>query len=163
LLRARPAENEGVNGWRIFAGIGADLVLIFHAAYVAFVVLGLVAIIVGWTRGWRWVRNVWFRRLHLVSIGLVLAESVLGVACPLTVIENSLRLLAGEQGYPTDFVAYWMHQLIFYDWPPWVFFLLYAGFTALVAATYWLVPPEPRRRRGGEQARASRANDARLP
>ncbi len=142
----------------------ADGVVAIHAAYVAFVVLGLAAIVVGWALGWRWIRNRWFRGLHLASIGLVFAESVLGVACPLTVFENWLRTHAGEQGYPTDFLGYWVHQLIFHNWPPWVFLSLYAGVTIVVAAMYRLVPPEPRRPRGGGgQTRATHTSGARLP
>jgi Protein of Unknown function (DUF2784) len=164
LLRAPRADNRDVNGWRIAAEILADIVLIFHAAYVAFVVLGLAAIVVGWALGWRWVRNTWFRGLHLVAIGLVFAESIMGIACPLTVFENWLRWHAGEQGYSTDFLAYWVHQLIFHDWPPWIFLSLYAGVTILVAAMYRLVPPEPRRRKlASAQAGKQSASDARLP
>jgi Protein of Unknown function (DUF2784) len=142
-----------VNRWRALA----DFVVVIHAAYVAFVVVGLLAIVAGWTLGWRWVRNVWFRGAHLASIALVLVESVVGLACPLTTLENSLRQRAGQAGYPSDFISYWIHRLIFYEWPPWVFFMLYAGFTTLVVAVYWLIPPERRKRRG------DRIDASRLP
>jgi hypothetical protein len=164
LLRARRADNDDVNGGRIAAGILADIVLVFHAAYVAFVVLGLAATVVGWALQWRWVRNMWFRALHLAAIALVLVESLMGVSCPLTVFESWLRLQAGGHGYSAGFIAYWMHRLIFYDWPPWMFLSLYAGFTAVVAAMYWLVPPERRKPRDGDaHARGSHAGGARLP
>ena len=39
----------------------ADAVLAVHFAYVAFVVLGMAAILLGIALGWRWVRNFWFR------------------------------------------------------------------------------------------------------
>jgi hypothetical protein len=148
-----------MNRWRILA----DLIVTIHAAYVAFVVFGLVAIVVGWALGWRWVRNVWFRGLHLVAIALVFAEALTGVACPLTVFESALRWRAGERGYSSGFIEYWVHRLIFYSWPPWVFFLLYAGVTIVVAAMYWLVPPQRRKPHGGASANDARASDARLP
>jgi hypothetical protein len=153
-----------VSGWRIVAGILADLILVFHAAYVAFVVLGLVAIVAGWALGWRWIRNRWFRGLHLAAIGLVFAESMLDVACPLTVFENSLRWRAGQQRYASGFLEYWLHRLIFFDWPPWVFMALYVGVTMAVAVMYLLVPPEPRQRRAGaSQAHPDHTRGARLP
>ncbi|MHB8381698.1 MAG: DUF2784 domain-containing protein [Candidatus Binataceae bacterium] len=127
--------------------IAADLVVTVHVAYVAFVVLGLAAIIVGGALGWRWVRNLWFRVAHLGAIGLVLAESILGVACPLTTLENFLRAQAGQPGYAGAFVGYWLDRLIFYRAPGWVFLALYAAFTLAVIVTFWLVPPRRNRRR----------------
>ena len=125
----------------------ADAVVVLHAAYVAFVVFGLVAIFIGAALGARWVRNFWFRTIHLASIGLVLAEIMVNVACPLTSLEKALRERAGQPFYAGDFIAYWMHRLIFYDWPSWVFATLYVGVTLVVAAMYLLIPPEPRRSR----------------
>ena len=77
----------------------ADAILLFHAAYVAYVVLGLVAIVVGIALNWNWVRNFWFRITHLAAIGLVVTESLVGLECPLTVLENRLRQAAGQRGY----------------------------------------------------------------
>ena len=39
----------------------ADLILATHALFVAFVVLGLVAVLLGKYRRWGWVKNLWFR------------------------------------------------------------------------------------------------------
>ena len=51
----------------------ADLVLTFHVLLVAFIVLGLVLILMGWLKHWAWVRNRRFRSLHLAAIGVVAA------------------------------------------------------------------------------------------
>jgi hypothetical protein len=118
----------------------ADLVVAFHLAYVGFVVLGLAAVVVGGAAGWRWVRNAWFRAAHLGAIALVLAESLAGVACPLTTLENFLRVEAGQSGYAGAFIAYWLDRVIFYRAPRWVFIALYAAFTLAVALAFWLVP-----------------------
>ena len=69
----------------------ADLVVVAHAAYVSFVVLGLVAILAGVAFGWKWVRNPWFRWIHISMIGIVVAEALAGIPCPLTVWERQLR------------------------------------------------------------------------
>lgn len=52
----------------------ADLVLITHVAFVAFVLVGLLLILLGGMLGWGWVRNPWFRSLHLAGIGLVVVQ-----------------------------------------------------------------------------------------
>jgi Protein of Unknown function (DUF2784) len=116
----------------------ADVVLVLHFAYVLFVVGGLIAIWIGYALGWRWVRNRWFRVLHFAAIGLVAIEAVVGVFCPLTVLEDWLRP-GGQSG--GSFVQRWVHALLFYDWPFWVFNALYLSFAAIVALSYVLLPP----------------------
>jgi hypothetical protein len=131
-------------GWNVLA----DLVLLFHAAYVAYVVFGLALILTGIALGWTWVRNFWFRITHLAAIVLVMAESMLGVQCPLTVLENSLRHSAGQNGYAAGCIAHWIQALIFFDFPPWLFEVGYVLFALLVAAVFFLAPPAiPVRRR----------------
>jgi hypothetical protein len=119
----------------------ADLIVLVHAAYVGFVVLGQVTILVGaWLR-WGWVRNRWFRLLHLAAIGFVAAEAIVGLACPLTVWEDAFRRAAGQTVEEGTFIGRWMHYLIFYEAPEWVFTLLYLGFALLVLLTLFLIPP----------------------
>ena len=120
--------------------VAADLVTLIHAAYVAVVVLGFVAILVGWAAGWDWVRNRYFRIVHVAMILLVCCEALVGTTCPLTVWENMLRVKGGESGYSRDFVGYWLDSLIFYQAPLWVFTTAYLTFGALVIVTFWLVP-----------------------
>jgi hypothetical protein len=119
----------------------ADSVVIIHAVYIAFVVIGFAMIVVGAIAGARWARSFALRAAHLAAILLVCVEVVIGATCPLTTLENSLRLRAGVAAYPVDFVGYWVDRLIFYDAPSWVFALLYFGFAALVALSWWMWPP----------------------
>jgi Protein of Unknown function (DUF2784) len=119
----------------------ADLIVVLHASYVAFVIVGQVAILYGLMRKRSWARNFYFRWLHLLAIAIVVLQSWLSVTCPLTDLENHLRGLAGEAGYPGDFIGYWVHELLFYDLPTWVFVLCYSIFGALVLATFALAPP----------------------
>ena len=53
----------------------ADAVLALHVAIVLFVVGGLVLVIAGNFRGWRWVNRLWFRLAHLGAIAVVVAEA----------------------------------------------------------------------------------------
>jgi hypothetical protein len=119
----------------------ADAVVIIHAAYVAFVVGGLAAILLGAALGWRWTRSFAFRVTHLAAIALVCLESIVGVICPLTSLEYSMRNRAGATRYPGDFVAYWAHRMIFYNFPPWIFTTAYISFAILVAITFIAIPP----------------------
>jgi hypothetical protein len=118
----------------------ADLVTVIHAAFVAFVIVGFVAILVGWAAGWYWVRNFRFRVVHIAMILFVCCEALIGATCPLTVLENMLRSKGGEAGYSRDFIGYWLDWMIFYQAPPWVFTTVYLTFGALVLLTFWFVP-----------------------
>ena len=53
------------------ASLLADIVVVAHLAYVAFVVFGFLAIPAGWVLGWGWVRNRPFRLLHFCAIAFV--------------------------------------------------------------------------------------------
>lgn len=129
----------------------ADAVLLLHVAFVLFVVLGLVLILVGGLAGWSWVRNQWFRRLHLAAIGIVVAQAWAGVVCPLTLLENALRTQAGQAGYPGGFIAFWLRYALYYQAPPWVFTVLYTAFGALVLIAWVFVRPGRRPAPGRRQ------------
>jgi hypothetical protein len=131
----------------------ADLVVFVHAIWVAVVVFGLVAVLVGALLRWKWVRNFWFRAIHLAMIAVVVVEAVLGYPCPLTVWEADLRRAAGQEVQDGSFIGRLVHDLIFYEGPPWAFTIVYCLFGALVLLTMVLIPPRwPRwRRQAGEQ------------
>ena len=120
----------------------ADLVLVVHVAFVAFVIFGLVLTWVGWLRRWSWVRNPWFRLGHLAAIGVVAAQALFGIICPLTIWEDALRLLAGGEGrYAGSFMQHWLHQLIFFQAEGYVFTIAYVTFFVAVLLSYWVIPP----------------------
>jgi hypothetical protein len=125
----------------LWARILADVVVVVHAAFVGFVALGMVATVAGLVLRWAWVRNFWFRILHLAAIGFVAIQSLLGVMCPLTVLENQLRMRAGQEIYPGAFIGYWAHRLIFFHAEPWVFSAGYVLFGLAVLVTFALAPP----------------------
>ena len=119
----------------------ADVIAVVHSAWVVFVVLGMVLILVGIVRRWRWVRNFWFRIVHFLMIALVVAESLGGVLCPLTQWEYDLRVKAGQPGRPGSFVGRLVHDTIYFDAPEWMFTVVYCAFGAAVLATLILAPP----------------------
>jgi len=121
----------------------ADFVLIVHFAFATFIIGGLGLIWLGAAVGWQWVRNLQFRIIHLAAICLVAGESLLGVVCPLTAWEDWLR---GGAQPGTSFVARWIHRILYYSFPEWVFTVSYLLVVAAVAVTFWRVPPRSRRR-----------------
>jgi hypothetical protein len=125
----------------------ADFVLLLHGLFVLFAVAGLALIIAGKLFDWRWVRNYWFRSIHLLTIAFVVVQSWLGMICPLTTLEMELRTHAKDTTYPGAFIAHWLQTLLFWEAPAWVFTLVYTCFGALVAGSWLWVKPEQRRRK----------------
>jgi hypothetical protein len=72
----------------------ADLVVLAHFGFVLFVVLGGILTL-------RWPRLRW---LHLPAAGWGAWIEFTGGICPLTPLEKSLRIRAGEAAYSGDFV-----------------------------------------------------------
>lgn len=128
--------------YRFLVGV----VLALHVALVAFVVGGLVAVIAGNLMGWRWVNALWFRLAHLGAIAVVVAQSWLGVVCPLTSLELWLRAKSGQGTYTGGFIEHWLERVLYYDAPAWVFTTVYSLFGLGVLATWWLFPPRRRPR-----------------
>jgi hypothetical protein len=119
----------------------ADALLVLHFAIVVFIVGGLVLTWAGAALGWGWVRNPWFRYLHLAAIGFVALEALIGMACPLTAWEDMLR--GGAR--PESFVGRWVQRMLYYRAPEWIFTTAYAAWALATLATLRLVPPRARR------------------
>lgn len=126
----------------------ADAILVIHTAYVAFVVLGELAILIGAVLKWSWVRNLWFRLIHLAAIAVVALEAVFDVNCPITEWEWALREKAGQEIIGESFVARLMDKIMCnHMWDNWVYNALHIGFGILVLATFFLVMPRWRKTR----------------
>ena len=124
----------------------ADVVLTLHLAVVAFVIGGLVLVVIGNVSDWRWVNALWFRLAHLGAIAVVVAEAWLGFTCPLTTLEMWLRERSHAITYSGSFIEHWLQRILYYDAPSWVFVLGYSIFGLLVVATWFCFPPNSKRR-----------------
>jgi len=120
----------------------ADAMVTIHALYVSFIVVGLALILVGRVCHWSWVRNFWFRIVHLSMMGIVVVESLLGITCPLTTWEYQLRDAAAEPIDGGSIIARIAHQSIFFDASPAMFTVIYVVFFSAVVASLILVPPK---------------------
>ena len=83
----------------------ADLILCMHAGFVLFVIFGGLLVL-----RWRWI--AW---LHLPAAVWGAVVEFSGWVCPLTPLENWLRGHAGETGYRSDFVAYYLLPVLYPD------------------------------------------------
>src|SRR5260370_30385548 len=81
----------------------ADLVMAGHALFVLFVVGGGFLV-------WRWGRVIW---LHLPAAAWGVAIEFAGWVCPLTPLENRLRLPAGLVGFPGGFLQHSIGSILF--------------------------------------------------
>jgi uncharacterized protein DUF2784 len=81
----------------------ADLVLLFHLAFIVFVLFGgLLAF------RWRWAPMV-----HLPAAAWGVIVELFGLICPLTPLENALRRAGGGTGYSVDFVEQYLVPLVY--------------------------------------------------
>lgn len=80
----------------------ADVIVAVHLGYMAYVVLGMLAIIIGMLLSWQWIRNPWFRLTHMAMILVVAFEALVEFTCPLTTWEHNLRKAAWQP---------WLHHL----------------------------------------------------
>ena len=128
---------------KLFYLFAADAILFTHVLFVAFIIVGLLLILTGKLYSWSWVRNPWFRAAHLICIGVVVLQSWLGVICPLTTWEMSLRAEAGNTVYSGSFISHWLETLLYYQAPAWVFVVCYTLFGSLVVASWFWVHPRP--------------------
>lgn len=132
----------------VLYSLAADLILVTHSLFVVFVIFGLAFVLLGKLRSWSWVRNPWFRSVHLTCIAVVVIQSWLGAVCPLTTWEMTLRERAGDATYSGSFVAHWLGSLLYYRAPGWVFAAAYTFFGVLVVAAWYWVRPYPFRKGG---------------
>lgn len=83
--------------------LAADAVLLLHLGFILFVLLGgLLAL------RWRWAPM-----LHLPAAAWGVYVELSGGLCPLTPLENRLRIAAGEAGYTGGFIEHYLLALIY--------------------------------------------------
>lgn len=86
-----------------FYHIFADLVVVIHLGFVIFVVAGAVFTL--WRR--------WIIRLHLPALLWAVWIELTGGICPLTPLENWLRVKGGQGGYDGYFIANYLLPVLY--------------------------------------------------
>ena len=90
-------------GVSLFYRYAADAVLLLHLAFITFAVFGgLIAI---------WWRKILF--IHLPAAAWGVFVEFTGRVCPLTSLENTLRIKSGIAGYSESFVEHYLLRIIY--------------------------------------------------
>jgi len=87
----------------MFFRLAADAVLLLHLGFILFA-LGGAAL----AARWRWIPAV-----HLPAAAWGFFVEITGRVCPLTDLENSFRLAAGEAGYQESFIEHYLLNVIY--------------------------------------------------
>jgi Protein of Unknown function (DUF2784) len=81
----------------------ADLIVLLHFAFVLFVLFGGLLTV-------KWPLMIW---IHGPALAWGSIVEFTGVGCPLTPLENRLRMRAGEAGYQGDFLNQWLLPVLY--------------------------------------------------
>ncbi len=83
--------------------LGADLVLVTHLAFIVVVVAGGLVVY----------RYAWFAWIHIPAASWGAFVELTGRICPLTTLENFLRIRAGQEGYVNSFIEQYILPVIY--------------------------------------------------
>jgi hypothetical protein len=83
--------------------LAADAVLLLHLAFILFALFGAALAL-------RWPRLVW---IHLPAAVWAIGIELTGAICPLTYLENDLRVRAGQQGYAEGFIEHYLLPVLY--------------------------------------------------
>jgi hypothetical protein len=146
----------------------ADVLVVIHTAFCGFVLFGQVLItlvwlsrlfqaaasvdeapgyrlpVFGWVSRWGWVRNPWFRTIHLLCILTVAVEAYYQYQCPLTTWEEELRVMAGQKDVFEEgsFTGRLLNEILFSrDYDPDLIHKIHMAFGAFVFFTFLCFPP----------------------
>ena len=118
--------------------LAADIVLFIHFGIVTFIVSGFFLIPLGYRLHWRWPSNRPFRLLHTGMMLAITIETLMGITCPLTHIENQLR----GANYQESFMGYWVGKVVYWNLPPHFFMGIYCLCLGMTLVMWVLFPPE---------------------
>ena len=107
----------------------SEIVLTVHFMIVFF-------FIAGFPIGLSWNQPM-FRYIHAGSLGGITLLMVMGIPCPLTILEEALR----NQSYEGSFLATWLNRILYLEWfDPFHVLIANVLFTALVLSAFLWYP-----------------------
>lgn len=122
-------------------GLLIKLIIGLHALWVLFILFGFFWTAAAYFIHRRFFDFFWFRTLHLVGVSMVSALSFTGLYCPLTIIENYLRIrnaIAYDNGFILHYAQKWLGLAIDSD------FTRTSTLVILITAviSYFIRPPQ---------------------
>ena len=97
----------------------ADAIIVVHFLFILFMLLGFLLTIYAVLFREKFFDWWLFRSLHLLGIFYVASLSILGKYCPLTILENELRLRYGVSAvYSGSFIVHYLEKLVYPDVNP---------------------------------------------
>ncbi len=121
--------------WTMQYRILSDSVVVIHFLFILFVVFGGFLV-------FRWPKIAWLHIPAFLWGGLI---GIAGWICPLTYLENDLRILSAESGYPGGFVERYIIPLIYPDmllpggFPRYGFIAIGIAVLIINAGIYWRI------------------------
>lgn len=88
---------------RMRYGLFADVIVLVHLLFVLFVMFGVLFAL-------RWPGAIW---MHAPALIWGLIVEFADLTCPLTPLENRLRVAAGEAGSREDFLSQWLVTVLY--------------------------------------------------
>jgi hypothetical protein len=121
--------------------LAADFVVLLHFAFILFVVIGGLVVL-------RWPRFMW---LHIPAVAWGAFIELTGRVCPLTPLENRLRIAAGQAGYSGGFIEEYLIPVVYPEgMTRWFQISLGVGVIAINLVFYGVLVARRRRAKGDD-------------
>ena len=118
----------------------ANSVLLCHFMIAIFIIAGMIAIPIGHYKNWTWIRAPSIRIPHAGLMMFVTIETLMGWACPISILEAALR---GQEPIQS-FWGYWLNNLLYWNVPSKFFIIAYLLASIWTIVLWIKVPPRIR-------------------
>lgn len=121
----------------------ADAIIVVHFLFILFMLLGFLLTTYALAFRQKFINWWLFRSLHLLGIFYVSSLSILGKYCPLTILENELRLRHEVSSvYSGSFIVHYLEKLIYPDVNPLVIQIPTVFLAIFTIVVFIVKPPE---------------------
>ena len=116
----------------------ADMVLFIHFFIFLFISAILFLIPIGYYLNWKWIKKKSIRLLHFCLMGFVTIETIFGIVCPLTTLEQYLR----NQNNNDSIYVNVIHKIMYWDFSAHYFLILYVCCLIYLVFLWYYFKPE---------------------
>jgi len=116
----------------------ADTILLIHFLIIIFIVSLFLLIPISYKLNWEFLKKKQIRVVHVLLISIVTIETIVGVHCPLTILENKFRGIFVN----TSFISSIVKEIIFWELPSIYFLIAYILCFFWTIFLWWKYPPK---------------------